>query len=151
MSLVEYRVTQIKVNHMFSIVHGSAPEYLKNSVNITREPAHNTRSSSFAGYILNVKSFGIKSFFFLGRKLWNSLTYSIQCITDKFKFKEMIKGTLWNRLRSVHIYNIYIVNIYLLVSTVFIRLLVSIYKIRIVLAVNWQVMYAIFLFGQFFK
>ena len=26
---------------MFNIVHGSAHEHLKNSVNITREPAHN--------------------------------------------------------------------------------------------------------------
>ena len=69
---VEYRVTQLKLNHMFNIVHGSAPEYLKNSVNITREPAHNTRSGSFACYIPN----------FTGSKLWNSLSYNIQCITD---------------------------------------------------------------------
>ena len=88
---------------MFNIVHGSAPEYLKNNINITREPAHNTRSGSFACYIPNVKSFGIKSFFFTGSKLWNSLSHSIQCITDKFIFKKMIKGTLWNRLRSAHI------------------------------------------------
>ena len=87
---VEYRVTQLKLNHMFNIVHGSAPEYLKNSVNITREPAHNTRSGSFACYIPNVKSAGIKSFFFTGGKLWNSLSYNIQCITDKFIFKKMI-------------------------------------------------------------
>ena len=53
---VEYRVTQLKLNHMFNIVHGSAPEYLKNNINITREPAHNTRSGSFACYIPNVKS-----------------------------------------------------------------------------------------------
>ena len=26
---------------MFNIVHGSASEYLKNNINITREPAHN--------------------------------------------------------------------------------------------------------------
>ena len=95
---VEYRVTQLKLNHMFNIVHGSAPEYLKNNIDITREPAHNTRSGSFACYIPNVKSFGIKSFFFIGSKLWNSLSHSIQCITDKFIFKKMIKGTLWNRL-----------------------------------------------------
>ena len=64
--------------------------------------AHNTRSDRFACYIPNVKSFGIKSFFFTGSKLWNSLSYNIQCITDKSIFKKMIKGTLWNRLRSVH-------------------------------------------------
>ena len=36
-------------------------------------------------------------------KLWNSLSHNIQCITDKFIFKKMIKGILWNRLRSAHI------------------------------------------------
>ena len=100
---VEYRVTQLMLNHMFNIVHGSASEYLKNNINITIEPALNTRSGRFACYIPNVKSFGIKSFFFTGSKLWNSLSHSIQCITDKFIFKKMIKGTLWNRLRSAHI------------------------------------------------
>ena len=59
--------------------------------------------NSFACYIPNVKSFGIKSFFFTGSKHWNSLSHSIQCITDKFIFKKMIKGTLWNRLQSAHI------------------------------------------------
>ena len=28
---VKYRADQIKLNHMFNIVHGSAPEYLKHS------------------------------------------------------------------------------------------------------------------------
>ena len=32
---VEYRVTQIKNNHMFNIVHGSAPEYLKKKTVLT--------------------------------------------------------------------------------------------------------------------
>ena len=53
---VEYRVTQLKLNHMFNIVHGTAPEYLKTNINITRDPAQNTRSGSFACYIPNVKS-----------------------------------------------------------------------------------------------
>ena len=30
---VKYRADQIKLNHMFNIVHGSAPEYLKQSIN----------------------------------------------------------------------------------------------------------------------
>ena len=57
------RVTQLKLNHMFNIVRGSAPEYLKNNINITREPVHITRSGSFACYIPNFKSFGIKFVF----------------------------------------------------------------------------------------
>ena len=33
---VKYRADQIKLNHMFNIVHGSAPEYLKQSINSQR-------------------------------------------------------------------------------------------------------------------
>ena len=56
---VEYRVTQLKLNHMFNIVHGSAPECLKNNISITRESAHNTRSGSFACYIPNIKALAL--------------------------------------------------------------------------------------------
>ena len=72
----EYRVTKLKLNHMFNIVHGSVPEYLKNHINITREPALNTKAGSFACYIPNIKRFGINLFFFTGSKLWNSLFYT---------------------------------------------------------------------------
>ena len=51
---------------MFNTIHGSKSKYLKNNLNITKEPAHNTRSSNFAYFIPNVKSFGIKSFFYTG-------------------------------------------------------------------------------------
>ena len=131
---VEYRVTQIKLNHMFNIVHGSAPEYLKNNINITREPAHNTRSGSFACYIPNVKSFGIKSFFFTGSKLWNSLSHSIQCITDKFIFKKMIKGTYgidFDLPTSLNIFSI-VLNVFIIDYWY----QYIIYKIQIILAVR---------------
>ena len=43
---VEYSDTQLKTNHMFNIAHGSAPEYIKNHINITREPAHNNNNNN---------------------------------------------------------------------------------------------------------
>ena len=33
---VKYMADQIKHNHMFNIVHGSAPEYLKHSITLSR-------------------------------------------------------------------------------------------------------------------
>ena len=45
---------------MFNIVRGSAPEYLKTNINITRDPAHiNTRSGSFACYIPKSKALAL--------------------------------------------------------------------------------------------
>ena len=40
---VKYRADQIKLNHMFNIVHGWAPEYLKHSINLSRSNRYDTR------------------------------------------------------------------------------------------------------------
>ena len=58
----KYRVYQIKLNHMFNIVHGSGSEYLK--------------------------GFGIKSFFYSASKLWNSLSPNLLYITYKHVFQK---------------------------------------------------------------
>ena len=84
---------------MSNIVHGSAPEYLKSSITINARQ-YNTRSSNFACFIPSVKSFGIKYFYYTASKLWNSLSTSIQCITDKCVFKKKIKTHHWNKLHS---------------------------------------------------
>ena len=42
---VEYRVTQLKLNHMFNIVHGSAPEYLKTVLTL-QENLHITQDQA---------------------------------------------------------------------------------------------------------
>ena len=43
---VKYRADQIKLNHMFNIVHGSAPEYLKQSINLSKSNRYDTRSGN---------------------------------------------------------------------------------------------------------
>ena len=53
---------QIKLNHMFNIVHGSAPEYLKQSINLSRSNHYDTRSGNLSCVMPSVKGFGIKSF-----------------------------------------------------------------------------------------
>ena len=84
---VECNITQITFSHMFSIVHSSTPEYLKNNI-FTVEPALHTRASNLACFIRipNIRGCGFKSFF---------LTGSI--------FKKMIRGTLWKKLRCANI------------------------------------------------
>ena len=80
---VKYRADQIKLNHMFNIVHGSAPEYLKHSINLSRSNRYNTRSGNLSCVMLSVEGFGIKSFFYSASKLWNSLSPNRQYITNK--------------------------------------------------------------------
>ena len=87
---------------MFNIEHGSAPEYLKNNINITREPAHNTRSGSFACYIFNVKALALNLSFSQVANFGILYLIAYNVTTNKFIFKKMIKGTVWNRLRSAH-------------------------------------------------
>ena len=59
---VKYRADQIKLNHMFNIVHVSAPEYLKHSINLSRSNRYDTRSGNLSCVMPSVKGFGIKSF-----------------------------------------------------------------------------------------
>ena len=59
---VKYRADQIKLNHMFNIVHGSAPEYLKQNINLSRGNCYDTRSGNLFSVMPSVKGFGIKSF-----------------------------------------------------------------------------------------
>ena len=54
---VKYRADQI--NHMFNIIHGSAPEYLKHSNNLSRSNRYDTRSGNLSCVMPSVKGFGI--------------------------------------------------------------------------------------------
>ena len=45
---VKHRADQIKLNHMFNIVHGSAHEYLKHSINLSRGNRYDTRSGNLS-------------------------------------------------------------------------------------------------------
>ena len=58
---------------------------------------HNTQSGNRACFVPRVNSFAIKSFFYTGVKLWNSLPYNTQ-ITNKQAFKSEVKKVLWLKL-----------------------------------------------------
>ena len=62
---VKYRADMIKLNHMFNVVHGSAPKYLKQSIILSRSNRYDTRSGNLSCVMPSVKGFGIKSFFLL--------------------------------------------------------------------------------------
>ena len=89
---VKYRADQIKLNHRFNIVYGSAPEYLKHSINLSRSNRYDTRSLNLSCVMPSVKGFGIKYFFCSASKLLNSISLNLQHITNKYLFKRNVKA-----------------------------------------------------------
>ena len=73
-SILAKKRLQIVQNHIFNSVHGSAPEYLKHSFNLSRSNRYDIRSGNVSCVMPSVKGFGIKSFFYSSSKLWNSLS-----------------------------------------------------------------------------
>ena len=63
---VHKRVEQLKMNHMFNIIHGISPAYLKEDISLQDNASHQTRSvTSLSCQIPRVNSFGLKSSFIL--------------------------------------------------------------------------------------
>ena len=55
--------------------HGSAPEYLKQSINLSRGNRYDTKSGHLSRVMPSVKGFGIKSFFYSASKLQYIITH----------------------------------------------------------------------------
>ena len=70
---VPLRVDQLKLNHMYNIINGIAPSYLKREISIADHTGHVTRSGNRACFVPRVNSFAIKSFFYTIIKQWNAL------------------------------------------------------------------------------
>ena len=54
------RVDQLKLNHMYNIVNGISPHYLRGQVSMAGNHGHNTRSGNRTCFVLRVNSFAIK-------------------------------------------------------------------------------------------
>ena len=79
---VPLRVDQLKLNHMYSIINGIAPSYLKSEIAIIGHHGHVTRSGNRACFVPRVNSFAIKSFFYTGIKQWNALPSATQLLSN---------------------------------------------------------------------
>ena len=85
---VHKRVEQLKMNHMFNIIHGNTPAYLKEDISLQDNASHQTRSvTSLSCQTQRINSFGLRSFFYTAIKCWNSLPFSIRSINIKLLFK----------------------------------------------------------------
>ena len=96
---VPLRVAQLKLNHMYNIVNGISPHYLRVEVSMAGNHGHNTRSGNRACFVPRMNSFAIKSFFYTGGKLWNSLPYTTQRITKSVAYHIQIQPKASEMLR----------------------------------------------------
>ena len=92
---VEDRVTQLRLNHVFNIFHGSAPNYLTDNF-IKVSSIHNrTRISEHYFVVPYVKSFDSGTFYCNAITDWNRLLDKLKNITAQNTFKHEIKKHLF--------------------------------------------------------
>lgn len=96
----EYRVEQLKLNHMFNIMNNLAPIYM--SVGVSDRSRRATRNSQFS---LNIPTYRTKTgqttFLYSATKAWNALPSNIQASQNKYSFKKGVKQFLFDRLEAI--------------------------------------------------
>ena len=93
MVLVDLRVDQLKLNHMFKIINNQAPNYLNISM-IREQHSLQTRSHQHAVVLPHTKHSGASTFVYTASKLWNSVPASLQATQSKSIFKKSVKQWL---------------------------------------------------------
>ena len=90
---VEHRVAQMKLNLVYRIVNGSAPDYLQNDFNhVSQVHRYSTRHRVSSLCIPSVKSAGKTTFTFSAIKLWNELPKEIKFVTKELSLKVLLKA-----------------------------------------------------------
>ena len=105
------RVDQLKLNHMYNIINGIVPSYLKSEISIAGHTGHVPQSGNRSCFVPRVNSFAIKSIFYTGIKHWNALPCATQLLTNKQAFKSEVRKLLWMKLIQMdeEIYPFYLI------------------------------------------
>jgi hypothetical protein len=83
------RACQLRINHVFNIYHGRAPEYLFENCNINQgntRGASNLNLSTPSANLCSTNSFSYNAI-----RDWNSLPISIKNVNNKEAFKNAVK------------------------------------------------------------
>ena len=97
---IEQRVEQLKLNHVYRMLGGTAPTYLTGLLTLNNH-SHNTRSSQSSLVIPHHGTYGKSTFCITGAKLWNSLPASIKTSPSLVNFKKKVKVFLYDKMVSV--------------------------------------------------
>ena len=94
---VHMRTEQLKLNHMYEISNGTAPNYMTSMFEKSNN-THDTRNSMSVFTIPRVNKFGLNSFKYTGIKLWNNLPLTIKTKTSKNVFNKSVKQYMMSQL-----------------------------------------------------
>ena len=95
---IENRVKYLAVNHMYKCLNGQAPEYMQVFTRVNESHRYNTRSSSDSVILPQFGSFGLKSFKYIGAKIWNSLPNELKWCESKDALKIKCKEHLFSEM-----------------------------------------------------
>ena len=103
MLCVNDRVKQLRLNHVYNIVHGTAPQYMfYNFTYVNQTHVHNTRASRYNFMQPPIRGKENGSFFINAIKDWNSLPDNVKGERSKVNFKGSLKTHLFNDAKSRH-------------------------------------------------
>ena len=98
---VHLRVEQLKLSHMYNIIHSTAPSYLNTQiVMVHSQHHHNTRASVNSCSVPKVNSVAQSSFFYTGIALWNELPPSVRLINRKEAYKSKVRNHLFDKVQD---------------------------------------------------
>ena len=110
---VEARVKQLRLNHVYNIVQGLAPNYLQENFTLVSSTSrYATRSSSNRNFIVpQISTYEAGTFYYSAIKDWNGLPVNIKEITNKDTFKDALKQFLKQQSREIPLYTFKVLNL----------------------------------------
>ena len=100
MLCVNDRVKQLRLNHVYNIVHGNAPHYMcHNFILVNQTHSYNTRASHHNFVQPRIKGKEDGSFFVNAIKDWNNLPENVKVERGKNNFKKSVKTHLFDEAK----------------------------------------------------
>ena len=98
---VNNRVDQLKLNHVFKVLHDTGPVYLKEGFVLNSElHNHYTRGSELTFFKPQVSTQGLKTFTFTAILAWNSLPLYIRELDRYSNFKFKVKQWFLQKVKQ---------------------------------------------------
>ena len=98
MLCVSDRTSQLRLNHVFNIMHGHAPTYLGEHFVLNNNVTRGGQNMSFQ--LPSVNTYTKSSFYFNAIKDWNSMPLEIKEIRNRTSFKAAVKAHLTENARN---------------------------------------------------
>jgi hypothetical protein len=96
---VQTRAKQLRLNHVFNIVNGHGPEYMKSKFKrVSDVHQYNTRGSVHNFHVPKINTINAGSFYYNSIQDWSILPNHIKAIIQKYRFKKEVKQHLFSTM-----------------------------------------------------